>query len=89
MKKKIIIKQLPDIHNIPKEYQAYGRFGILQNNSLWFGNHLTSHPKVKIGYYWAIDENNLYISSRTSKEDINFLSKDIIIWLSKKIGIKL
>lgn len=75
----VIFKQLPDIH-YEREYtklglNAYGRFGVLADSSLWIGNHLSTHPSHLImGFYWAVDMyGNLILSPRNLKSEIEVL----------------
>ncbi len=79
---KMIFKQLPDLHT-DKDLEryglmAYGRFGLFQDSSLWFGNHHSSHPReLLVGWYWGIDlQGNLLLSTRNVNTDLDKLQAD-------------
>jgi hypothetical protein len=86
----IHLTRLPDINSDRQlqatPYWAYGRFAILTDQSLWFGDLYSSHPSVtRIGWYWAIDRNGaLSVSARGAGIDGEMLvrdRKDILAWL--------
>jgi hypothetical protein len=86
----ILNNRLPDSNFIPQEYNNYGRFAILNDNSLWFGGVKSSHPSnTKIGFYWATKGDNLLISPR----GCNFnwkceLNTNVLLWLCKKLNLR-
>lgn len=86
-------KRLPDINKysqLPQGFSDYGRFAITNSNNLWFAGIISSHPSdTKNGFYWATSGGTVFISPRGS----NFgfpqnITQDIIVWLLKKLGIK-
>ena len=86
----IQLVRLPDI-NTDRQlqatlYWAYGRFAILTDQSLWFGDLYSSHPTVThTGWYWAIDRaGDLFVSARGAGIDGEMLMRDrrdILAWL--------
>jgi hypothetical protein len=96
-KNKILIidfrERLPDIskaRNIPRQYENYGRFAVLNNGAKWFDYANSSHPTgTKEGFYWAISRNILYISPRGADYKWkSVMTDDLLRWLIKKLGLK-
>ena len=56
-------------------YLSYGRFALLRDGKLWFGDTRSSHPSTTArGWYWAVDgEGCLVLSPRGAKLDGEFL----------------
>ncbi len=73
----LIIKRasLPDINSLEDVYEhgflQYGRFAVLEDGSIWFGDALSSHPQnTDRGWYWAISNSGeLLVSARGTEED--------------------
>ena len=77
---KISYTRLPDInrHEAITSYRLhdYGRFAVLTDNSFWWGDVLSTHPRTtKTGWYWAVGDkpDELLISARGSKLDLEAL----------------
>ena len=67
----------------------YGRAAILNTGSLWVGNEKTSHPKCKIGFYYAVSGNVLFLSPRGVASDwMDSVSDDLIRMIAKATGLK-
>lgn len=86
----IQLVRLPDINTDRQlqatTYWAYGRFAILLDGSLWFGDLYSSHPSTtQIGWYWAVDRaGDLSVSARGAGIDGEMLMRDrrdILAWL--------
>jgi hypothetical protein len=86
----IHLARLPDINTDRQlqvtPYWAYGRFAILTDGSLWFGDLYSSHPSTtKVGWYWAIDRaGDLSVSARGAGIDGEILvrdRRDSLAWL--------
>jgi hypothetical protein len=56
-------------------YFSYGRFALLRNGQLWFGDTRSSHPSITArGWYWAVDgQGCVVLSARGAKLDGEFL----------------
>ncbi len=87
---KIKVLRLPDINadrDLAKYgYRSYGRFALLRDGGLWFGDLHSSHPATTVsGFYWAIDPNgDLAVSARGAGIDVELLvrkRRDILAWL--------
>lgn len=67
-------------------YASFGRFALLRDGGLWFGDIRSSHPSTTLrGWYWAVvAQNCLVLSARGAKTDGGFLfgeGRYIITWL--------
>jgi hypothetical protein len=72
--------RLPDINKTTDVtshgLRDYGRFAVLTDNTFWFGDELSSHPRTtRTGWYWAVTDNpdELLISARGSQFDLEEL----------------
>ena len=79
-KPRIVFSRLPDIHSVTdiakNELINYGRFALLNDNTFWWGDNLSSHPRdTKTGWYWAIPAGarEIVVSARGCKLDIEEL----------------
>ena len=86
----IKLTRLPDIDSDRQlqatAFWAYGRFAVLLDGSLWYGDLYSSHPSVtRTGWYWAVDrEGDLYVSARGAGIDGEILireRRDILAWV--------
>jgi hypothetical protein len=90
----IRLTRLPDI-NADRDlerygYYAYGRFALLRNGSLWFGELRSSHPSnTAVGFYWALESRGvLLVSARGAGIDGEMLisdRRDILAWLAGEL----
>lgn len=87
---RILLTRLSDINTERdlKKYGciAYGRFSLLRDGGLWFGDLHSSHPATtQVGWYWSIITNEtLAVSARGAGIDGEMLireRRDILAWL--------
>jgi hypothetical protein len=76
----IRLLRLPDINSNIDRYgfRAYGRFALLRNGSIWFGDIRSCHPfNCQIGWYWAIaNTGELLVSARGAGIDGDSLFRE-------------
>ena len=77
---RVVFSRLPDIHSATDIARngliSYGRFALLRDNTFWWGDNLSSHPRdTKTGWYWAIPSGSreIVVSARGCKLDIEEL----------------
>ena len=88
-----LTRRLPDvdcIDQVPPDIERFGRFALLHNGALWFGELNTSHPPTtENGFYWAISENRLYISPRGSTYRwTSHITDDVVREVARRAGLR-
>jgi len=90
---RVVFSRLPDIHraaDVAKHgFESYGRFALLNDNSFWLGDSLSSHPRdTKTGWYWAIaaKTREVIVSARGCKLDLEVLMTPNNAVIARLIG---
>jgi hypothetical protein len=84
-------RRLPDVNSldgIPADLDDFGRFAVLRNGALSFGDVHSTHPRdTQEGFYWAVSGDRLYISPCGSTYRWQaHITPSVIEWLIDKIG---
>jgi hypothetical protein len=86
-------RRLPDVVSIDAmddDLDAFGRFAILQSGMYWFGDiHSSFPPTIRVGFFWALSDNRLYVSPTGVSLDWEFyITEDTLDFLAEKLALK-
>jgi hypothetical protein len=87
-----LTRRLPDINKrvqLPREYDDYGRFAILNDGTYWNASLDSIHPQnTRDGFYWAMDGGTLFLSPRGSAMNWPAIINDhLVLWLLRRLGL--